>query len=112
FPVLFARHARGYKDTEVTYFLVDGVDDRLTVRTDLVDIFVEVQDPTERLLRWGDVVAFRAENHDGGANVSKVERGSLRTLNPPRRQIVTDEQLVDDELDFLGIQGDMPPPPT
>src|SRR5207342_2234005 len=57
FPVLLSGHGSGDKDAEVTDLVVDRVDDGLPVGADLVDIFIEVEDPIQRLLGWGDVVA-------------------------------------------------------
>ena len=62
--VLLLGDAGGDKDTEVADLVVNGVDDGLTVSADLVDAVIEVEDPVERLLRWSDVVAPRAEHHD------------------------------------------------
>src|SRR5882724_133506 len=53
--VLLARHAGRNEDSQVTDRLVDGVDDRLSVRADLFDVLVKVRDPSKRLLRRRDV---------------------------------------------------------
>jgi hypothetical protein len=44
--------------------LVDGIDDGLAPGADIIDAVVEIEDPVERLLRRGDVVAMRAEYDD------------------------------------------------
>ena len=89
-----------------------GVNDSLAERPDLVDIVIEVKNPAERLLRWRDVVALRAEHYDRGADIAEIDGGAVRCLDAPRCEIVADEQLVDDELDFFGIEIDMPTPPA
>jgi len=65
FAVFLSSHAAGHEDSEVTHALMHRVDDRLTIRSHLVDVVVQVEYPIQRLLRRRDVVAFRAEHHDG-----------------------------------------------
>ena len=57
--VLLAGDPARNKDAEVADLLVHRIDDGLAVRADVVDAVVEVEDPAERLLRRGDVVALR-----------------------------------------------------
>src|SRR5690242_11517512 len=92
--------------------LMHGVDDGLAERPDLVDILIEVENPPQCLLWRCDVVALRAEHHDRRADVAKIDGCAVRHLNPSRSQIVADEQLVDDELDFFGIEVDVSAPPA
>jgi hypothetical protein len=96
----------------MTHFVVNRIDDRLPMGTDLVDILVEVENPSERLLRRRDVVAAGAEHHDRCADVPKIYGGAVRRLDPSGGEIVADEQLVDDELHFLGIENDVTAPPA
>ena len=110
--VLFLCNPAGDENPEMADRLMHGVDDGLAERPDLVDIVIEVENPVQRLLRRRDVVALRAEHHDRRANVAKVDGGAVRCLDAPRGQLVADEQLVDDELDFLGIEVDVPAPPA
>ena len=91
--------------------LVDGVDDGLAVGADVVDAVVEVEDPVERLLRRGDVVALRAEDHDRRADVAQVDRGAVGGADLAGGELVADEELVDDELHLLGVQRDVAAPP-
>ena len=42
-----------------------------------------------------------------GERIAKVDRRAVGSLDSARRKIVADEQLVDDELDFLGVQIDV-----
>ena len=91
---------------------MNGVDDGLTVGADLIDIVVEIEDPAERLLRRRDVVALRAEHDDRRADAAQIDRGAVGGLDPAGGEIVADEQFVDDELDFLGVEIDVPAPPA
>src|SRR5262249_19707912 len=110
--VLFLGNAAGNEDAEVTDARMDGVYDGLAVGANFVDVLVKVENPSERLLRRRDVVALRAEHDDGRADVAEVDRGSVRCLNFSGGEIVTDKQLVDDELDLFGVEIDVTAPPT
>ena len=57
-----------------------AVDDRLSVRADIVDAVVKVEDPAERLLRRRDVVALRAEDDDRRADVAQVHARAPRSV--------------------------------
>src|SRR5690348_13921569 len=92
--------------------LVDGIDDGLTISADFVEVFVEIEDPSQRLLRRCDVIALRAKYDDRRANVPQIDRGAVRDTNIPGRQIIADEQFIDDELDLLGVEIDMAAPPA
>src|SRR5215813_5656136 len=109
--MLLLGNAAGHEDAEVTDARMDGVDDGLAVGANFVDVFVQIENPSERLLRRRDVVALRAEHDDGGADVAKVDRGAVRRLNSAGREIVADEQLIDDELHLLGVEIDVASPP-
>ena len=109
--VLLFRHAGGDEDPQVPDLVVDGVDDGLAVGADFVHVVVEVEDPVERLLRRRDVVAARAEDDDRRADVAQVDRSPVRRADLARRQVVADEELVDDPLHLLGVQGDVAAPP-
>src|SRR5262249_53203992 len=112
FAVLLAGHSGRNEDSQVPYRLMDRIDDRLSVRSDLVDILVEVENPPQCLLRRRDVVSLRAEDDDRRAYVAKVEGGTVRGSYAARCKIVADEQLADDELDLLGVEADVAAPPT
>src|SRR6516225_8158677 len=56
--MLFLCNAPRHKDAEMTYGLVNAVDDGLSVGADFIDVLIEIEDPAERLLRWRDIVAF------------------------------------------------------
>ena len=65
---------------------------------------VEVEDPVERLLRRGDVVAPRAEDDDRRADVAQVDGGAVGGADLARGEVVADEELVDDPLHLLGVE--------
>src|SRR4026208_454652 len=87
-----------------------SVDDRLSVRADIIDILVKIENPIERLLRRRDVVAPRAEDEDGRANVAGIDGRSIGTPNHTGRKLVADEELVDDLLHLFTIEHDMAAP--
>ena len=68
--VLLARHAARDEYSEMADGFVDRVDDRLAVSADVVDIIIEVENPSECLLGRRDVIALRAEHHDRRADVA------------------------------------------
>src|SRR5689334_3799791 len=90
----------GNEDAKMAYGFMDGVDDRLAVRADFIDVLIEIENPSERLLGRRDVVALRAEHHDRRADITKVDRSAVRRGDLPCRELVADEQLVDDQLNF------------
>src|ERR1700690_257299 len=91
---------------------MNRVYDRLSVRTDIIDIVVEIEYPTQRLLRRRDVVTFRAEHHDWRADCAQVNDGPIGSPDHAGRELVADKQLVDDGLDLLSVQIDVPAPPA
>ena len=110
--VLFLRDPARNKDAKMPDLLVDGVDDGLPVGPDLIDILVEIENPPERLLRRGDVIALRAEHDDRRADVAQIDRGAIRQFHVASGELVPDEKLVDDHLNFFRIQIDVPAPPA
>ena len=110
--VLLARHPGRHEDSEMAGGLVNGVDDRLAVSADVVDVVIEVENPSERLLRGRDVVALGAEHDDRRTDVAQVDHRPVRGLDHSRRELVADEQLVDDGLDFPAVEVDVPAPPA
>jgi hypothetical protein len=109
--VLLLGHAAGDEDSEVTDGFVDRVDDRLSMLADVVHVVIEIEDPAERLLRRRDVVALGAEHDDRRTDVAEIDRCPVRGLDGACRELVADEQLVDDRLDLLGVQVDVAAPP-
>src|SRR5262249_12050419 len=92
--------------------LVDRIDDRLAIGADFVEIFVEIEDPPQRLLRRCDVIALRAKYDDRRANVPQIDRRAVRGANIPGRQICANEQFIDVELYSFGVQIVMAAPPA
>src|SRR5215470_346694 len=92
--------------------LVNGIDDRLTVGANFIDVLVKIEDPAEGLLWWRDVIALGAEYDDRRADIAQIDGGAVGGLYLSRRQTVADEQLVDDELNFLRVEIDVSAPPA
>src|SRR6516164_1176402 len=99
------------EDAQMADCLMNGIDNGLAIGSNLVDAFIKVEYPSKRLLGRRDVVALRAEYHYRGPDVAKINRGTVRGLDPSFGEMIADEQLVDDKLDLLGIQIDVPSPP-
>src|SRR5262249_56276094 len=72
---------------------------------------VEMKHASELLLRWGDIVALRAEHDDWSADIAQVDRCSIRRLDPAGSEIIADKQLINDELNFFSVQIDVATPP-
>src|SRR6516162_10121382 len=99
------------EDAQMSDCLMNGIDNRLAVGSNLVNAFIKVEYPSKCLLGRRDVVALRAEHHYRSTDVAKIDRGTVRGLDLSLGEMIADEQLVDDKLDLLGIQIDMPSPP-
>src|SRR6516162_7246845 len=110
--MLFLGNAAGNEDAKVTNARMNRVYDGLAIGVNFVDVLVKVENPSQCLLRWRDVVTLRAEHDDGRPDIAEVDRGPVRCLNSSRGEIVADEQLIDDELDLLGVQVDVTSPPA
>ena len=110
--MLLLGHGSGDEDAQMAHALVHAVDDRLPVGADVLDARIEVGDPAQRLLRRGDVVALGAEDDDRRADLAQVDAHTVRGHELGRRQLVADEQVVDDVLHLLGVEQDMPAPPA
>src|SRR5215467_4545799 len=111
-PVSLTRNPGRHEDSEMTGGLVNGVDDRLAVSADVVDVVIQVENPSERLLRRCDVVALGTEHDDGRTDVAQVDHRPIRGLDHSRREFVADEEVVDDGLDFTTVQVDVSAPPA
>ena len=109
--VLLAGHAAGDEDAEMADALVDGIDDGLTLGEDILVLLIQVADPTEGLLRRGNVVPLGAKADDGRADVPQVDPRPVAGDDFGGGQPVADEQLIDDPLHFLGIEVDVAAPP-
>src|SRR5215475_11025140 len=91
---------------------MDRIDDGLSVGSYCVRIVIEIENPAECLPGGRDVIALRAEHHDRRSNVTKVYGPAIAGLDHAGRELIPNEQLIDDELDFLGIEIDMGAPPA
>src|SRR4051794_40138714 len=100
------------EDAQVTNTLVHQADNHLPARLQILCRGVEVRDPVEGLLRRRDVVTKRGEQDDGGADSPKVEGVPLGPLCAPGCELVADEQVVDDPLDFLPAHQKEAAPPA
>ena len=112
FRVLFLGDAAGHEYAEMADTFVDRVDNRLPIGPDLIDVGIAIEDPVQRLLRRGDIVALGAEHHNRRPDVAQVHLLAVGHLDLAGGEIVSDKELVDDELDFPGIQIDVPAPPA
>ena len=110
--VLLACDAGGNKNAEMPHGFMDRVDNGLAVGAELIDVLIEIQNPSERLLRRSDIVALRAEHHDRRTDIAQVDCRSVRRADLAGRQLVANEKVVDDRLDLGGVQIDMSTPPA
>jgi hypothetical protein len=56
--VLLFGNTTGNEDPEMADRFMNGVDDGLSAGPDVVNVFIQVENPIECLLRRGDVVAL------------------------------------------------------
>ena len=110
--MLLARDSAGNEDAQMADGFVDRVDDGLAVGADFIDVVIEIENPSERLLRRRDVVALRAEHDDRRADVAQIDGRAVGCLDFAGGKLVADEQVVDDGLDFLAVQIDVAAPPS
>ena len=110
--VFLLRHLAGNEDAEMADVFVHQSDDHLSAGLDFLGAAVHVGDPVERLLRRGDVVARRGEQHDRDLDVAQVEDLARTGLHRARPQLVADEEVLRDPLDLLAIQQVVAAPPA
>src|SRR6188474_2338272 len=108
--MLFPRHAARDEYSEMADRFMDRVNDGLAVFDDVLDIIIDIKNPSKCLLGWRYVIAPRAKHHDRRADVAYVDDRAVDILDHAGCELVTDEQLVDNKLDLLGIQIDVPAP--
>ena len=83
------------EDREMADLGIDAIDEGLALSADVVDAFVEVEDPAEHLLRRADVVAERGETMIGEVTLRMSNRRpsevaiSLRTSLSPMKCLST-----------------------
>src|SRR5262249_17320507 len=109
--MLLLCHAARNKDPQMPDRFMNHVDDRLPIASDLIDVLVEIENPIERLLWWGDVVALRTEHHDRRTDVPQIDRSAVRGSDASGGQLVADEQLIDDGLYLCRVQNGVAAPP-
>ena len=90
---------------------VDGIDDGLAVGANLVIGSVQIGDPAQGLLRRRDVVALGAETDDRRADIAQVDALAIAGDDFGGGQLVADEELIDDPLNFFGVEIDVAAPP-
>src|SRR5208337_5306312 len=112
FAVFFFCDTARNEDSEMADRLVDGIDYRLSVSSDLINILIKIENPAERLLWRRNIVTLRAEYYDRGANIAKIDPYALRCFNAAGSEVVADEQLIDDKLNLFGIEIDVAAPPA
>src|SRR5262249_9586317 len=110
--VLLARDFAGNENSQVADILVDGVDDCLSAGAELIGVFIEIEYPSERLLRRSNIVPLGAEHDDRRANAAQINLKSAGSPDFAGSKIVADEQFIDDELNLLGVQIDVTAPPA
>src|SRR5262249_14614284 len=96
----------------MTDAFMNRIDNGLPIRADFVDILIQVNYPVECLGGRRDVVALRAEYHDRRPDISEVQGGTLRCLDLACRKIISDKQLIDNELNLLSIKVHVAAPPA
>ena len=109
--MLLLGHPTRDEDAEMADAFMDGVDDGLGAGADVVVLLVQIDDPAQRLLRRGDVVALGAEAEDRRADVAQVNAYPVAGDDFGGGQPVADEQLIHDPLHFLGVEIDVAAPP-
>ena len=91
--------------------VMQRIDDRLPVGDDLAHVVVEVENPVQRLLRRGDVVAPGAEADDRRLDVAQIDAHAVGGADLAGRELVADEQVVGDPLHLAGVQQHRAAPP-
>jgi len=89
--VLLSGYLPGDKNSKMADILMDRVDYCLTAGADFLDILVEIENPAERLLRWGNVVALLAKHDNRRTDIAEIDHKSITGLNSARGKIIADE---------------------
>ena len=76
-----------------------------------LDVVVKIEDPVQRLLRRGDVVAPGAEADDRRLDVAQIDAHALGRADLAGCELVADEQVVGDPLHLAGVQQHRAAPP-
>ena len=97
-----------YENSEMPDHVVDSVDNRLTIGSNLLDAVIEIEDPSKRLLRRRELSPFEQ-------NTTIGERMLRRSIVVPPKflsacgEIVADEQLVDENCISSALRVTWPP---
>src|SRR5581483_773254 len=73
FSVLLPTDTARYENPEMPDTVMERIDDRLVVCDNVRVVAVKVGDPTQRLGRRRNVIAVRAEDQDGRADVPQID---------------------------------------
>ncbi len=111
FLMLLFRHPARHENAEMADVFMDGVDDGLAVDEQVVVLFIKIDDPAERLLWRGNIVALGAKADDRRADAAQVDPDAIAGDDFGGGEPVADEQIIDDPLHFLGVELDMAAPP-
>ena len=104
-------HPTGDEDTQMADAFVDGVNNGLTAGAQIVVLRIEIDNPAQRLLGRGDVVALGTEANDRRTDIAQIDAHPVAGDDFGGGQPVADEQLIDDPLHFLGVEIDVASPP-
>src|SRR6516164_8834715 len=90
---------------------MNRINNRLPMRSYVVDTLIQIEDPIQRLLWRRDVVPLGAKDNNWRAYVAQVHASTVARSNLRRRQFVSDEELINDKLHFRGIEQNVTAPP-
>jgi len=90
---------------------MDAIDDRLLVAT-MPARPRRGRESTQCLRRWRDVVAARAEHDDRRAHVAQIDAPPVGGRELRRREPFADEEVIDDVLDLVAAEHDVPAQPA
>ena len=86
--MLLSRDPAGNEDAQMADFVVDRVDDGLAIGADFIDVLIQIENPSERLLWRRDVVALGAKYHDRRTDIAKVDGQPFRRLDFPAARLL------------------------
>ncbi len=109
--MFLARNAPGHKNAQMPCVFVNGVDNRLTGRANVIISVIQIDNPPQSLCRWRDVVTLRAKTQYRRPNIAQVDSHPVPGHDLRRCKAVADKQLIHDPLDFFSIQIDVTAPP-
>src|SRR5689334_20916192 len=92
--------------------LMQQPNDNLATGLYFVGAAVDVANPVECLLWRRNVVSHRRKQNDGRFDVAQVEGFSALCPGFTRPQLVADEQVLCNPLDFFTVHQEKPAPPA